>query len=945
MKRLIILPFLLATSAPAYADNAPVWPFEASDVPVDPAFVFGTLPNGMRYVLRENHLPENTVLVRLWIGSGSLEETDEERGLAHYLEHMAFNGSKNVPEGEMLKLLEREGLAFGADTNASTSFEVTNYKLDLPRNDPKLIDTALMLMRETASNLTIDPEAVERERGVVLSEKRDRTTWQLKEVEDEWAFLAPGARFAERLPIGTDETLRAGDAARLREYYERNYVPANAVLTVIGAIDTKAVEAAIRDRFSDWRAASAPAEPEAGPVDIARKGQTDIYLDPALSERVTASRISAWRDEPDSIAMRQTKRLQQIGYRAVNRRLAALARAEDAPYRGAGFGTADLFEAARATNLIVDAVEGQWAEGLAVAVREWRKAMEYGFTEAEIAEQVAITRQGAQNAAASADTRSNAALVGAVETLLGDELVPSTPQSALERFEEFAPSITPEAVLAAMRADAAPLDDPLIRFEGRRAPEGGEAALRSAWDMAMAETIVAPDKVAAGTFAYTDFGTPGEVVSDTVDPRLGIREIRFANGVRLNLKQTGLEKDRIRFAMAIDGGSLLNTRDNPLATTMANFLPVGGLGKHSEDELQSLLAGRTVGVNFAAADDVFVTGGLTTPRDLELQLQLAAALLTDPGYRKEGEARFRRETATWYRRLNATPSSAVSSAVGGILSDGDPRFTLAPETAYTALTYDKLRTAIGDRLKRGAIEMALVGDIDEDAAIAVAARTIGALPAREAEFQLREDARVRSFTADRSARTVRHTGEANQALLQFTWPGADESDFAQLQRLELLERVVRLELTEEIREKLGKAYSPSAGNASSDTYRGYGTFTIAASVDVGEVEATRDAIRTVVARLAAEPVDPDVLDRARKPMLEAYDNMFKTDSGWLRAAARAQTESHKVDRLLTGKAVAEAITPADIQAVAARFLAAEPVEVLALPASVAAGESDASALP
>jgi len=332
MKRFLLLACVAALSVPAplHAEDAaepaqPALAFAQSDVPVDPGFTFGTLPNGMRYVLRENHTPEGTVLVRLRIGSGSLEETDDERGLAHFVEHMAFNGSTHVPEGEMIRLLEREGLAFGADTNASTGFEATTYKLDLPRSDPKLVDTALMLMRETASELTLSPEAVDRERGVVLSEKRDRTTYAQKETEDEWAFVEPGARFPERLPVGTDETLKAADAARIRAFYRRAYVPANAVLIVIGAIDVSQVEAAIRARFDDWSGPPVPAKPEAGPVDLARHGETDIYIDPALSERVTATRLSPWTEEPDTIARRRQNLLEGIGYAAVNRRLQALA--------------------------------------------------------------------------------------------------------------------------------------------------------------------------------------------------------------------------------------------------------------------------------------------------------------------------------------------------------------------------------------------------------------------------------------------------------------------------------------------------------------------------------------------------------------------------------------------------------------------------------------------
>lgn len=936
MKRMILLPILLAISPPVFAQTPaaePAWVFEQSDVPVDPAFRFGVLPNGMRYVLRENHTPEDTVMVRLRIGSGSLEERDEERGLAHYLEHMAFNGSTNVPEGEMIKLLEREGLAFGADTNASTGFETTTYKLDLPRNDPKLIEAALMLVRETASELTISPEAVERERGVILAEKRDRTNYALKETLDEWSFTAPGARYIDRLPIGTDETLRGATAARLRAFYQRAYVPGNAVLVVIGAIDVDAVEKSIRARFADWRPASPPAPPKTGPVNLARRGETDIYIDPALSERVTVTALGAWKDEPDTIANRRQNLLRSIGYSALNRRLETIARREDAPYRGAGFGTGDVFEDGRTTNLIVDAIDGRWSEGLAVAAREWRRALEYGFSDAEIAEQVARTRQGAQNAAAAAATRSNGALVAAIDTLLDDEQVPSTPESSLARFEEFAPAITPAAVIAAFRGDAAPLDNPLIRFQGRLAPADGGVALRTAWDAAMAETVAAPEAMEAAAFAYTDFGPPGTVVSDTTDSRLGIRQVVFANNVRLNLKKTALENDRVRYQLALDGGGLLDTREEPLATAMIGSLPTGGLGRHTQDELETLLAGRTVSFSIGARGDEFLSSGVTTPRDLELQLQLIAASLTDPGYRREGEIRYKREIANWFKRKDATPSGALGSSIGGILSDNDPRFTVQPPDAYQKLTFDDLREAIGDRLERGAIEIGLVGDIDEAAAIALVGKTLGALSAREADFLAREDLRTRTFTADRSRRTIVHTGEPDQALLQLTWPTTDDSDHQLQLRLELLERVVRLELTDEIRERLGKAYSPSASSSLSDIWRGYGTFSLAVSVDVGDVDATRAAIRAVVEKLAAEPPSADLLERARRPLLEGYDNALKTNGGWIGLAARAQSEGFRIDRFLAAKSALQAITPADIQQVAARYLASDAaVEIVVRPA-------------
>jgi zinc protease len=194
MIRRFLLALSLVLATPALAQQAPVapeheWPFAKSDLTPDPAYRFGRLDNGMRYIIRPNGTPAGQGMVYFWVDAGSLAETDEELGYAHFIEHMAFNGSTRVPEGEMVRLLEREGLAFGADTNATTNFDVTLYTLNLPRNDPSLLDTALMLMRETASELTFSPEAVEREKGVVLSEKRVRDNFDLRNAVDELAFL------------------------------------------------------------------------------------------------------------------------------------------------------------------------------------------------------------------------------------------------------------------------------------------------------------------------------------------------------------------------------------------------------------------------------------------------------------------------------------------------------------------------------------------------------------------------------------------------------------------------------------------------------------------------------------------------------------------------------------------------------------------------------------
>ncbi|WP_238339314.1 M16 family metallopeptidase [Novosphingobium ginsenosidimutans] len=913
----------------------PTWAFEASDVPVEEDYKFGKLDNGLRYVIRSNAMPQGQALVRMVVNVGSLDEADDERGYAHYVEHMAFNGSTNVPEGEMIKLLERQGLAFGADTNASTGFERTEYKLDLPRNDPALLDTALMLMRETASELTISEAAVARERGVILSEKRDRNTFALRNFEDQMQFLHPQARYASRLPIGTEETLNAATAERLRAFWRREYVPAQTTLLVVGDFPVEAVEAAIKARFADWRPAPAEPQPLAGPFDPKAGPREDIFLDQALSERVTVSRDGPWLDEPDTLAQRRENLLRQIGYGIVNRRLLRRTREANAPFRGAGVGTSDSFREGRATNMIVETVDGGWKRGLQAATEEYRRALEYGFTQAEVAEQIANARTSARNAAASESTRSHGTLLGAVLALVTDDIVPDKPSRSLERLEAFIPEITPDKVLAALKRELVPLEQPLIRFQGRREPIGGTEALREAWDAAFKAKVSKPESKAGGAFAYTDFGPAGQVVSDVTEPRYGIRQLRFANGVMLNLKRTDLTKDRVLVRLSLDGGSMLATRDKPLAVQMMAVFGQGGLGKHSRDELDSLLAGRTVGVGLGGAAETFAAGATTTPADLELQLQVLAAQLTDPGYRPEGEVLYRQSINNLFAALGATPDSALSGALGGILSDNDPRFSLGKVEDYRKLTFAQLKDSVSDRLAKGAIELALVGDFDEARAIALVAKTLGALPPREATFQPYAEQRERSFTNDRSRRVLRHKGAKDQALLTLHWPTRDGEDLKQAIALDLLERVVQVELTDTLREALGKAYSPGVSANSPRVWRGYGTFALRASVDVKEVATTRAAMRSLLEELRKAPVSADVVQRARAPLLENLDAVLKTNAGWMSLADRVQSKPDGLDRFANSRAIITALTAADLLALARRYLDPDQgLEILVLPEGV-----------
>ena len=319
-------------------------------------------------------------------------------------------------------------------------------------------------------------------------------------------------------------------------------------------------------------------------------------------------------------------------------------------------------------------------------------------------------------------------------------------------------------------------------------------------------------------------------------------------------------------------------------------------------------------------------------RSDQLAAGVPSALVSDPGDRSEGEQRYRLNVNNYFAQLRATPQSALSSAIGGILSDGDLRFTLQGVEVYRKLTFAELEQGIAERLAHGAIEIGAVGDIDEGQVIAAVARTFGALPPREAQFGSFDEQPKRPFTASREPRILRHSGPKDQAMLRLTWPTRDDSDPATSIGLSLLERIVQLELTETLREKLGKAYSPSANSNPSRYWRGYGVFGIAASIDVANIAAARAAVAETIKRLRDAPVSADELQRARQPAIEAQDNALKTNRGWLALAARAQSEADRIDRFVHAKERLLAITPGDLQQLAQRYLIdANRVEVLVLP--------------
>ncbi|MGH6997579.1 MAG: M16 family metallopeptidase, partial [Phenylobacterium sp.] len=427
------------------------WAQARSDVAADPSIRFGALPNGMRYAIRKQSIPAGQAAIRLRFDAGSLMETDAQQGLAHFLEHMAFNGSKAVPEGEMIKILERLGLAFGADTNASTNFDETVYKLDLPRTNDETVDAALMLMRETAGNLTLDQGAIDRERGVVLSEERARDTPPYRIYQERLGFFLKGQRPPTRYPIGKVEVLQTAPASEFTDFYHRYYRPERAVLVAVGDFDLDAMEAKIKAKFGDWTPVGpAGTAPDLGKVEP-RKTEAKLVIEPGAPLSMQMTWLRAPDLSADTTAKRKAELIEQLGFSVVNRRLQRLARAGEPPFIAAGVFKNNEYDAAETTLLIVNAEPGRWREALAAAEQEQRRAVQFGVRQDELDREISEYRANLKADAAGAATRTPAQLAGEIVASLGDKEVVTNPGQDLALFEETVKDLKAEQVSAALK--------------------------------------------------------------------------------------------------------------------------------------------------------------------------------------------------------------------------------------------------------------------------------------------------------------------------------------------------------------------------------------------------------------------------------------------------------------------------------------------------------------
>ena len=924
---LLVAPVLAAQSRPGEARD---WEHETSDVPVDPRIQFGEFDNGLRYAWVANSEPQHRVYVRLHVNVGSLAEEDSERGMAHFLEHMAFNGSENFPAGTLIEWFQAHGMDFGADTNAHTAFSETVYKLDLPNSDEATLRDGMRVLRDFATELTLSEMEVQAEKGVIDGEERERDSAGMRVLEQQLELMFEGSRYKDRLPIGTKEARDAFDAESVAAFYERWYRPENMTLVVVGDLGDLDPTDLIREHFADIPAPpTRPAlEPEPGAPD-AYDHFFSIYEEEIPTVQLTLSKLKAWEEEPFTVA-EWTEDL-PLGYarRMLNLRFSELAKEEGAPFLSAFAGSAEILEAFEGESLSISCQPEKWQESLAVCEQELRRALAFGFQQAELDEVRANALRGLDEAVEREKTRSSLSIMAELLAATEERTVPTNAETDRSILRPAIEALTVEACHEALVKAWGEGELSLTTVGKLDLGEDAAERLRAALESSREVEVEAPEEVAAASFAYASTAAKkGEIVErDHVDD-LDFHRVRFANGVAVNIKQTDFKEEQILIGGRLgEGGLSLPPEDSELSMVATQVFDQSGLGAHSQDELRRLLAGKQVQGSFGVAEDHFAVSGATTSEDLLLQCELLCAYLTDPGWREDGMRQFQKFVPQLYEGLKHQHQGPLVMDFLPKIYGGDLRFGLAAQEELEAVDQGRLREWIAPHLAAAPLELTFVGDLEVEEVVEACARTFGVLPDRRGARRYEENRRV---AAARTGLREDHVIDTKipKTLVMVMFPTTDGIDAERRRRLAMLGRIVDDRVRLDIRERLGAAYSPYATAESSEVFPGMGSVTITAMADPEQVGVLVEGCLEVAKVLSTAGVSQDELDRMREPLLKQLRDARRQNSFWLQALSQAQSRPDLLDDARNLIAHYESMTVEDLTPLAKQYLSPEKANVL-----------------
>jgi zinc protease len=896
----------------------------------DPAIVSGTLPNGLRYavVTAPSHRSE---VIRFRIEAGSRDEADDERGLAHLLEHMAFRGGAHFASGELVKRAETMGIGFGRDQNAHTYFDRTEYELTLANLTQEKLDFSFTWLSDIAFGMKLDPDDVAGERAVVWREYMEHLGPGPRVGREIQMFMTPGLRSTWRDPAGSPTVLNSATAQGLRAYYQRWYQPGNAIIVAVGDAPAGEMVARIKAAFGGWSAATpSPRRPALGDIRLDRARDALDFPDARALPTLDLCRFGPPTPQrPDDFDYRVEEVAKTVLAMTFERRVQRIARAPDPPFieAKADFGDRDrAFEAACYTAKPRDS---DWRAAVAALTEEARRLELYGVTPSEFAFARDQILMEAEISAAVGATRSPEMVAEPLSAAIAENRVYTSPKDTHAILAAALGSLNADKVNDIFARRWRRFSPPLLAYGGDGGPQGA-ADISAVWNTALAKT--APDKPLdrpRPAWAYGGAVKPGAIAEKIAMKDPDFTRVIFANGVVLNLKTLRTLTDSFWVQVVFGAGQHELPPQTSIAANLGGRLLLqGGLKRHSFDDLQEVLAGHETSIELEPLRDRFELTGYSRPEDAEIELQLLYAYFTEPGFRPEMAAGLASTVHTSYRSDAIDPAQQVGRKLGELrptphVQDWPSEQSLAE---LSAADFERL---LRRPLTEDALEVSIVGDFDEAKVIAAASRTFGALAPRERRDRTRSDAVYVRYAAEAPAPVVTHHLFAKDAAaVLMAWPlfVYEPAHVHDGRVVRILAALVQDQLTARIREKLGKAYSPTVqveDEFNGDQY----SLQILIRTSPDAVDAVEAEARAIGADIAAGKFTEADFEQARRPTLDELAQERTYNAYWLRAMAGSYEHPEELMFARTRMADYAAISFADVRAAAARWLGAKPYVV------------------
>lgn len=898
----------------------------AQDLPTDPRLITGTLDNGFSYIILKHDNPPGRASAYMHVSSGSLNETDPQRGIAHYLEHMAFNGSENFKPGDVIPFFQSLGLTFGRHQNAFTSFDQTTYQLQLPDNQPETLDKALLFFSDVAFRLSLLPEEIDEERGIILEEKRTRLSAQQRIGEYILARLAPGSTFGERIPIGTEETIQSVQAPDFRDYYSRWYTASNMTLMVVADMDTDAVIDSIRRHFA--QAPQLP-RPEDRPVGVTPQAQSRAIVatdDEVTQATVTISRIGPARPPVTDLRSFRDDLAERLAFECFNRRLGKKIDEGKLKMLRGSAGAGNQARALRQSAARASGRPAEWRVMLQDLALEVRRASAHGFKPWEVEDARRELLAGLQRAVERESTLPATAILGAMNARIaaGEPLMSA--RQRLDLAEKVLPTIEPQELTwifsAAFDPEALTFIAELPRsiIDGPPAPT--EDQLIEIGRQAMSVTPAAEEQARADKPLLEKEPTPGTVVEQTTHEASGVTSAWLSNGVRIHHRFMDYFKNDVRISIALAGGELLESDSNrgvSRAAALAWTTPA--TRRLTPTDITDLMVGARINVSGVAGQDVMNLVVSGSPDDLERGMQLAHALLTEPVVLQAPLDKLKTSMIQAIRANKLDPGGRFGQLLADtVYPQGDPRPRFPTEEHVERLNVEEAQAWLDQRLKDSPIEVSIVGDIPLDRALDLAARYLASLPERPriAPDSYASQRRLPAPSGPRE-QAIELPTQSQKSMVMCGFGGPDTSSLDDVRRMNMAARILTTRMVKEVREADQLVYSISASSSPGEVFPGYGLFFASAPTDPQKVDRLVEKLESMYETFAKDGPTEEEVEVARRQQANVLDESMKTPPFWSSQIAGLTYRDRNLDDILAGPDAYQSMTADEIREAFSRY--------------------------